>query len=459
MTHGTTGWLAKLPVAATWLALLVVVAEAREARIRDWNEIAGDRQVGKPVLAVIGLRPQKITVYDSVGPILRAPISTGSRTYETPAGIFTILQKNRDHVSNLYEDAEMPFMQRITWSGVALHAGALPGYRASHGCVRLPYGFAKRLYDLTSVGTRIVIAPGAAEATSISHPLLDRLQRDGGSATAAEDIERAREVAINVLEEADAFAEAAKETAAAARRAEAVRDQALKRLEAAATRAEAQKPGPAKVRAEMRVDNLRAEASIKATAADSAARLAHSAEDDAARAASRAREARLRAWPLSIMVSRKTQRVYVRQGFEPVLEMPVVLKEPEKPIGTHAFYGTESGQGVRGWLGVALKGEADGTARDVLDRIEIPREASEKLASSVWLGSALIVSDEAPYKETAAGTDFVVVLSDEPQGALKIRSPEASRPMAQAPRSQQNIRAYRPPPQDQQFRHPLGIFP
>ena len=219
-------------------------------------------------------------------------------------------------------------------------------------------------------------------------------------------------------------------------------------------RAEAQKPGPAKVRADAQVQKLRAEAAIKAADADSAAKLAQSARDMANAAESRAREARLRAWPLSIMVSRKTQRVYVRQGFEPVLEMPVVIKEPEKPVGTHAFYATESGQGVRGWLGVAVKGEA----HEVLDRIELPREVTDKLATSTWLGSALIVSDEAPYKETAAGTDFIVVLSDEPQGALKIRSPE-SRPMAQTSTMQQNIRAYRPPPQDHQFRHPLGFFP
>ena len=154
------------------------------------------------------------------------------------------------------------------------------------------------------------------------------------------------------------------------------------------------------------------------------------------------------------MVSRKTQRVYVRQGFEPVLEMPVVINEPEKPVGTHAFYATENGPGVRGWLGVAVKGDANG----VLDRIQLPREVMDKFAISTWLGSALIVSDEAPYKETAAGTDFIVVLSDEPQGALKIRSPE-SQPMAQTSTAPQKIRAYRPPAQDHQFRHPLGFFP
>ena len=116
---------------ALWLpALLALGAEAKEVRATSWEKIAGGREPGKPILAVVGLRQQKITVYDSEGPILQAPISSGRRGYETPAGVFTLLQKNKDHISNLYDDAEMPFMQRLTWSGVALHAGPLPGYRA-----------------------------------------------------------------------------------------------------------------------------------------------------------------------------------------------------------------------------------------------------------------------------------------------------------------------------------------
>ena len=87
-----------------------------------------------------------------------------------------------------------------------------------------------------------------------------------------------------------------------------------------------------------------------------------------------------------------------------------------------------------GWAS-PLKGEAND---EVLDRIELPREVTEKFASSAWLGSALIVSDEAPYKETAAGTDFIVVLSDEPQGALKIRSPEGREILARWPRRQRS---------------------
>lgn len=450
---------AKFAVAAAWFLIIAVAAGAREARTPAWDKVAGGRQAERPVLAVVALRQQKITVYDSAGPILEAPVSTGSRTYETPAGIFTILQKNRDHVSNLYEDAEMPFMQRITWSGIALHAGPLPGYRASHGCIRLPYRFAERLFDLTSVGTRVVIAPNKVDAMRVSHPLLDRLQRDGATATSASGVEQAREAATKAREEAEAVAARTEKVAAAARRAEAARDRALKRLSAAEARVAAQKPGPAKVRAEAQVQKLRAEASVAAAAAEAAVKRAEPQLAERAAAESQAREARLRAWPVSIMVSLKTQRIYVRQGFEPVLEMPAVIKDPEKPIGTHALYATETAQGERGWLSVALtkEGKSDGAA--VLDRIEIPPEVTEKLASSTWFGSALIVSDEAPYKETAAGTDFLVVLSNEPQGALKIRSPDELRPTAQVPWLSQPVRAYRAAQDDRHFRHPLGGFP
>src|SRR5262249_61688965 len=88
------------------------------------------------------------------------------------AGIFSVIQKERDHYSNLYDDAYMPHMQRITWSGIALHGGPLPGYPASHGCVRMPYGFAERLFEHTELGMRVIIAPGDAMPVHIAHPAL-----------------------------------------------------------------------------------------------------------------------------------------------------------------------------------------------------------------------------------------------------------------------------------------------
>src|SRR5262249_60615201 len=105
-------------------------------------------------------RPQRLTVSDTKGWTLRAPVSSGQRGRGTPAGVFTVLQKNEDHWSNLYDDGHMPHMQRLTWSGIALHGGSLPGYPASHGCVRLPFHFAARLFEATRLGMRVVVAPG-----------------------------------------------------------------------------------------------------------------------------------------------------------------------------------------------------------------------------------------------------------------------------------------------------------
>jgi len=102
-------------------------------------------------MAIVSLSNQRVTIYDADGWILRAPVSSGQPGYETPAGIYSVIQKEEEHYSNLYDDASMPFMQRITWSGIALHAGLLPGYPASHGCVRMPHEFAERLFGMTTI--------------------------------------------------------------------------------------------------------------------------------------------------------------------------------------------------------------------------------------------------------------------------------------------------------------------
>jgi lipoprotein-anchoring transpeptidase ErfK/SrfK len=93
-------------------------------------------------MAIVSIESQHVTIYDADGWILRAPVSSGTTGRETPSGVFTVVQKDKDHRSNLYDDAWMPHMLRITWSGIALHGGPLPGYAASHGCVRMPYDFA-----------------------------------------------------------------------------------------------------------------------------------------------------------------------------------------------------------------------------------------------------------------------------------------------------------------------------
>src|SRR5262249_28774364 len=139
----------------------------------DRGDMVPFKRSGVPLLAVVGLDTQRVSIYASSGRLLqRSPISTGQTGYETPAGIFSVVQKKADHNSNLYEDGNMPFMQRITWTGIAMHGGVLPGHPASHGCVRLPFDFAERLFDLTDVGLRVIIVRNDITLAEFDHPQL-----------------------------------------------------------------------------------------------------------------------------------------------------------------------------------------------------------------------------------------------------------------------------------------------
>ena len=119
-----------------------------------WNP--GKARKG-PVTVVVSLSDQKAYVYRNGVKIAYSQVSTGKRGYETPTGSFKILQKRKKHKSNLYEDGDMPYMQRLTWDGIALHGGRVPNRPASHGCIRFPHRFASKLYGITGLGSRVVI--------------------------------------------------------------------------------------------------------------------------------------------------------------------------------------------------------------------------------------------------------------------------------------------------------------
>ena len=138
-----------------------------------------------PMLLIVNLKSQRGLLYRNGVPIGATTVSTGRTGYATPTGVFTILQKRIDHRSSTYDNAPMPYMQRLTWRGVALHAGNLPGYPASHGCIRLPLGFAKLLYGATRLGMTVVIAN--QEALPRSAPTPD-LSDDGGQAGAGAEL-------------------------------------------------------------------------------------------------------------------------------------------------------------------------------------------------------------------------------------------------------------------------------
>src|SRR5258705_7569165 len=190
------------PVYLAVASLAVLIAAGDDAGARSEKrsiESTESRSAGEPLMAIVSLRNQRITVYDAMGWILRAPVSSGSKGRETPAGIFSVIQKVEDHYSNLYDDAYMPHMQRITWSGIALHGGALPGYPASHGCVRLPFDFAARLFDATAMGMRVIVAPTDVAPVEIAHAVLFQ-PKPGASALAAARSAEAEEAARKAVQ-------------------------------------------------------------------------------------------------------------------------------------------------------------------------------------------------------------------------------------------------------------------
>ncbi len=136
-------------------------------------------QIKGPVIVSVSLAKQRVTVYDIDGPIAEAPISSGQPAFPTLTGVFTILEKSVVHHSNLYNGAPMPNMQRITWSGTAMHAGDLPGYPASHGCIRLPYNFSKQFYGMTKLGNRVDRGQRAGGAAVVRAPELARATAAG----------------------------------------------------------------------------------------------------------------------------------------------------------------------------------------------------------------------------------------------------------------------------------------
>ena len=390
-------------------------------------------------------------------------MSSGSKGRETPAGIFSVIQKVEDHYSNLYDDAYMPHMQRITWSGIALHGGVLPGYPASHGCVRLPFDFAARLFDATAMGMRVIVAPTDVAPVEIAHPVLFQ-PKPGASALAAarsaEAEEAARKAVQARLDAGTAYREAT-QARMPVRVAQNLKLRAEAQLAAAETtlgsaisaeakqQAEGAKAQAAARIAELQVqwDAAKAELQPKLDAVTAAREAAASAETARAAAAQAARQVARELEPVSVLISRKTQRLYVRQAFEPIFESPVTIADPDRPIGTHIFTAIErsSGDANLRWSVVSLGGgrppgvtiepnsraRRDGrevepmpmdpdSAKAALDRIVIPQEVLDRIAG-IAPRSSLIVTDEALSSETGKGTDFVVLLSGEPQGGIKSR--------------------------------------
>ena len=324
-----------------------------------------------PLFLIISIADQRISLYDNGALIARSSVSTGVRNHPTPLGVFSVISKSRFHRSNIYSNAPMPYMQRITWSGIALHAGDLPGYPASHGCIRLTHDFAVRLFHLTKRGTRVIIAHDDIRPAEISSPQLFVPKPKVAPA----------------LPQPDAAAQ----------------------------------PDNGTITADATEVSLVA----KAKQQDNA-----KATDPAAGAAAPQKGA-----SISVFVSRKLSKLFVRQGFTPLFDAPVTIQDGPEPMGTHVFTAMEfqNGGAAMRWTVVSVPDKSShgqGTPRSskkeyakqtvravltpdkagaALNRIEIPQDAVERIAQLLTPGSSLIISDHGISDETGAHTDFIVL--------------------------------------------------
>jgi L,D-transpeptidase catalytic domain len=340
-------------------------------------------------------------------------VSTGMQGRPTPMGVFSVIQKEIFHRSNLYSNAPMPYMQRITWSGVALHAGVLPGYPASHGCIRLPPEFAIRLWGMTRVGARVLVTRNDVTPFEIDHPRLAALGLPSPDVAAAP-------VMVAAVHADDGTAHAA--TLAADDR-------------------------PLELRPALDVEGP------------------FGPEEPVPLPQTRPADAGMRAGPISLFVSRKEGKLFVRKGFEPVFDMPVTIVRRDQPLGTHVFTAARRPDGTDGlrWLAVSIldrpvaqpepikghpiaqpepvKGKPRATreekpaepatetlrraAAEALDRIELPQEALDRIVRLVTPGASLVIADQGLGEETGKNdTDFIVVTEGTSQAA---RTPKPGR--------------------------------
>jgi lipoprotein-anchoring transpeptidase ErfK/SrfK len=350
-----------------------------------------------PLHIIVSIDAQRVTLYANGAPFAQAPISSGTASHPTPMGLFTVIQKNRHHVSNLYY-ASMPYMQRITWSGSAMHQGPLPGYPASHGCIRLPQDFAAMLWKATKIEHAQLFKPGVKPMAETPRTAPRVKTADGAAVVpgaivpdASKDFVRPPETVASPSLPAAAGGEAPGQPVA---------------------------PQPAAPRAAKPLVDERA----------------NLAESSASK-----KDATRRSTPVSVFISRKDGKLYVRQGMEPVLDVPIAIRNPEQPLGTHVYtaMGLKDGGTAMRWTAVSIPSSypldpaasakpdkktgkkvppvpsvvlgPPATASQALDRIVLAQDLREQIERLLSPGSSLILSDNALSSETGRYTDFIVL--------------------------------------------------
>lgn len=399
-----------------------------------------------PHMLIVSVKSQNVSFYANGKLVSQSPVSTGKASNPTPFGVFSVIQRNRHHRSNIYSGAPMPYMQRLTWSGIALHEGKLPGYPASHGCIRLPERYADYLWRTIRMNTRVIVSREDVEPVDVAHPLLFQPKPPVAAVETLPDLrktldttmpERVR-TASAALIATDGAGEAAEGTDAKP----AMRD-LTSSVEQAGTHVEAEATPEAKTAAEVQDSERNSDttASIYPQAANIPgpilASFAQSLDAKQKKAPPKG--------AITVFISKKDKTLYVRQHFIPLFSAPVTFKDDKPNFGTHVFTAlAKDGSDTEvNWKAVTMppelpkaenvktRVETDRRGRPievsakrlskapeptqslgaaaVLDRIEIAPEVVERISEYVTPGASLIVSDHGLGHETGLYTDFIVV--------------------------------------------------
>jgi lipoprotein-anchoring transpeptidase ErfK/SrfK len=389
-----------------------------------------------PLIIAVSIEQQKMRVYDSNGLFAESPVSTGMNGHSTPMGVFSVIQKNKMHRSNIYSGAPMPYMQRLTWSGIALHAGVLPGYPASHGCIRMPTAFAVKMWSWTRMGARVIITPGAITPANFSHPVLaaqkvvpqpliaddpmtdaPAIKGDKGADAGADARTMNAQASLDLrstIGHARAQAHTADATSALSApggqvtmsdarpsnaersaqapasepvKAEADKGGNTKTDDAAGVKAEAPATEAAKAEETKALETKTPEVApaAKSETATTTPALAPDFKKDPARlpgaekAVAAKPEPPRRPGQIAVFVSRKDSRLYVRENFKPQFSVPVTIAPGDRPLGTHVFTAEtdKSDPNLLRWSVVSLP------ARHVARADEDQRVARRKIAGGV----------------------------------------------------------------------------
>lgn len=407
---------------------LRLMAGMLSASILAFPALAAD---SRSLQILVSKSDQSLSLYENGEIVATSKVSTGKAGHETPSGIFSILEKRKYHESNIYSAAPMPFMQRLTWSGIALHEGKVPNYPASHGCVRLPSKFAKSLFGDTKTGVHVIITDRPVSLRFVQHPALFQPRDDADDG----------KLLLSDVELRPATFDAALGTVEVAVN---EKTQALK--PAAKTR----EPSPLRIlitrRGErervMDIQTVLTRIGFDAGSADGyAGEMTISAINGFKRWKGLKTTGPLLtdAFVTALYASAgedhpPTGQIMVRQDFKPLFEAAIDIKDPEVALGTHFFeaVSVDRAAGTAEWNGVTLENHLPAAARKrlgisvteapggfdqlsaVLGRLEIPTEIRSRIEQELSSGSSITVSDISHQLETGAGTDFITVTKEGP---------------------------------------------